>query len=257
MDYWSKNSVAVFLILALSFLIELLKKRKLYSMLQISNIDQEKSSIGSVLLIIAHPDDEIMFWSPTIKTFQKYKISLKILCLSNGNYDGLGEIREKEFDNMSLELKLFDNQLINVPELQDNIKQKWDKEEVAKQIKEMINSNNDIKTIITFDEKGVTKHPNHISCNEGLKFFLESNKDEVKSKGIKVYFLDSFNFAVQYTFFIPFMSYVFKSYGYFTMTFFSSYKWMSFYKSQFTLMRKAHVILSGYSYFNTYTKYEY
>ena len=53
---------------------------------------------------------------------------------------------------MSLELKLFDNQLINVPELQDNIKQKWDKEEVAKQIKEMINSNNDIKTIITFDE---------------------------------------------------------------------------------------------------------
>lgn len=42
----------------------------------------------------AHPDDEAMFFLPTIMSLQKYKIHL--LCLSNGNYDKLGEIREKE-----------------------------------------------------------------------------------------------------------------------------------------------------------------
>ena len=257
MDYWSKNSVAVFLVLFLSFLLEVTKKHKFHSMFQISNLEEERDSIGSVLLVIAHPDDEIMFWTPTIKTFQKYNITLKILCLSNGNYDGLGELREKEFDDISRELNLYYNQLINVPELQDSIKQRWERSEVAKQIKEMIDSNSDIKTIITFDGNGVTKHPNHISCNDGLKYLLENNANDLKNKGVKVYFLDSFNFVFQYTFVLPFLNYFFKSYGYFSMTFFSSFKWMSYYKTQFTLMRKAHVILSGYSYFNSFTKYEY
>ena len=257
MENLSKNSLRVVLILVFAYFLEKIRKRKLLSIFQISNIEQEKSSIGSVLLIIAHPDDEIMFWSPTIKNFQKYNISLKILCLSNGNYDGLGELREKEFDNISKELNLLDNKLINVPGLQDNIKEKWNKVEVAKQIKEMIDNHNDIKTIITFDGNGVTKHPNHISCNDGLKYFLENNGNELKSKGVKVYFLDSFNLAFQYTYFSPFMSYYLKSYGCYSMTFFSSYKWMRYYKTQFSLLRKAHVILSGYSYYNSFTKYEY
>ena len=37
-----------------------------------------------------------------------------------------------------------------------------------------------------------------------------------------------------------------------SITFFDSYKWMRLYKTQFNLLRKAHVILSCYSYYNPF-----
>ena len=48
-----------------------------------------------LLLVIAHPDDEAMFFSPLLLSFHS-KQSIFILCLSNGNIEGLGEIRTQE-----------------------------------------------------------------------------------------------------------------------------------------------------------------
>jgi hypothetical protein len=36
------------------------------------------------LLIIAHPDDESMFFVPTITCLNKLRVAVSILCLSNG-----------------------------------------------------------------------------------------------------------------------------------------------------------------------------
>ena len=251
---WYENIVVVVAILLTSVILEFLKKRSLHSMFEAKDIKKELSSLGSVLLIIAHPDDEIMFWTPTIKAFIDYKIPLKILCLSNGNYDGLGELREREFDNVSRELNLPDNQILNIPELQDNIKQFWEPKIVSEQIEEFLKENTDVKTILTFDSFGITKHPNHISCYNGLIYYLKNHLEESKNKGLKIYTLDSFNFVFQYTFFNPFFSSLFKKYGIFSMTCFSSFKWMRLYETQFTLLRKVHVFFSGYSYFNSYTR---
>jgi hypothetical protein len=52
---------------------------------------------------------------------------MKILCLSNGNTNGLGELREKEFDDVSRELNFPDSIVLNISELQDNKNQKWDR----------------------------------------------------------------------------------------------------------------------------------
>ena len=254
MEYWYKNTIAVVGILLLAILYEFLRTRKLRAMFEVNDIKKELSSIGSVLLIIAHPDDEIMFWTPTIKSLIANNIPMKILCLSNGNYDGLGELREKEFDNVSRALNFPDNQILNIPELQDNIKQKWEPKIVSEQIEEFLKYNQDIKIILTFDENGVTKHPNHISCYNGLQYYLKKHLNECKNKGIKIYTLISFNFFLQYTFFAPFLTALFKTYSFFSMHFFTSYKWMRLYETQFNLLRKAHVILSGYSYFNSYNK---
>ena len=90
-----------------------------------------------------------------------------------------------------------------------------------------------------------------------MKYYLKNHLNEVKNKKIKIYALDSFNFIFQYTAILPLLSTLFKKYSYFSMTFFKSYKWMRLYKSQFNLLRKAHVILSSYSYFNSYSKIEY
>ena len=223
MEYWYKNTVVVIGMLIFAIILEYLKGRKVESMFLVNDIKKESSSIGSVLLIIAHPDDEIMFYTPTIKTLLSFNIQIKILCLSNGNFYGLGELREKEFDNLSRHLNLPYNQIINIPELQDNINKKWDSAVVSQQIEEYLKENEDVKTILTFDEKGITKHPNHISCFNGLQYYLNKNSDECKRKGINVYTLDSFNFFFQYTIFAPLFYSLIKPYGYYTMTFVNSF----------------------------------
>lgn len=50
----------------------------------------------NVLLVIAHPDDESMFFSPTINYLTSRRHNLHILCMSNGNADGMGNIRKDE-----------------------------------------------------------------------------------------------------------------------------------------------------------------
>ena len=254
---WYQNGSLVLVILFIAIIIPYIQKSKFNGMFSITNIDSDLPSVGSVLLLIAHPDDEIMFWTPTIKYLLSKKIQLKILCLSNGNYNGLGDLREVEFDNVSRELNLFNNVILNVPELQDDITKKWDSSKVAEMIDEFMRKNNDIKTIITFDGNGVTKHPNHISCFDGLMYYLNKYSDECKNKNIQVFTLESFNFVLQYTWIIPMIKCFFSKYGYISNTFFTSYKFMRLYETQFNLLRKFHTILSSYSYFNVFNKIEY
>ena len=138
-----------------------------------SKICNETSFVKDVLLLTAHPDDEIMFFLPTIKSIKSSnnKINLHILCLSNGNYDKLGEIRTEEFNNVCKLLKIEDKEIINDEKLKDGMNEIWEKEYVSDKIKKYLHKNDNyekIGTIITFDEYGVTKHANHIACHEGL-----------------------------------------------------------------------------------------
>lgn len=51
-----------------------------------------------ILLLTAHPDDETMFFAPTVQALTRPELGnhLKILCLSNGGKDGLGGVRTRE-----------------------------------------------------------------------------------------------------------------------------------------------------------------
>lgn len=80
-----------------------------------------------VLLVIAHPDDETVFFSPLLASCHKRGDSVDILCLSNGNVEGLGNVRDSE---LKLACKLFgisENQItvIDHPELADGMKTNW------------------------------------------------------------------------------------------------------------------------------------
>lgn len=111
---------------------------------------------GKTCLIIAHPDDESMFFGPTILNgSEDNKNSLYVLCLSYGNYYGDGMIRKKElYEAIKVagipesNLKIIDNKL-----LPDDPSQKWDTKIIHDLIMEEI-SRNDIKNIVTFDSKG-------------------------------------------------------------------------------------------------------
>jgi len=61
-----------------------------------------------ICLLIAHPDDEAMFFSPTLLALTKPELGnhVKILCFSNGSGDGVGEVRKKELAKSAVMLGL-------------------------------------------------------------------------------------------------------------------------------------------------------
>ena len=62
----------------------------------------------NILMVTAHPDDEAMFFAPTMLALTRPDSGnhVKILCLSTGNADGLGETRRRELVKSGLMLGL-------------------------------------------------------------------------------------------------------------------------------------------------------
>lgn len=61
-----------------------------------------------VCLLIAHPDDEAMFFAPTVLALTRPELGnhVKILCLSSGDAAGLGETRKRELVESGVRLGL-------------------------------------------------------------------------------------------------------------------------------------------------------
>lgn len=169
------------------------------------------------LLIIAHPDDESMFFLPTLyNLLQIDYCEVHILCLSNGNYAKLGKLREAELlaaariiseagrargkgdtTRSGLQVKIIENDgLLDGPN-------KWTSESVSCFVQEYISSlsrlcdiklakstklNDDVVitttdiTIITFDQGGVSGHCNHVDTFKGVMDYFNA----LKVKGGKV-----------------------------------------------------------------------
>ena len=63
-----------------------------------------------ICLLIAHPDDEAMFFAPTLLALTRPEAGnhVKILCLSTGDAEGLGETRKKELVKSAMMLGVHD-----------------------------------------------------------------------------------------------------------------------------------------------------
>jgi N-acetylglucosaminylphosphatidylinositol deacetylase len=130
-----------------------------------------------VLLLTAHPDDECFFFAPTILALRRSSSSPEIfsLCLSSGNADGLGERRKGELVR-SLDILGVDKDnrwIIEHPQLQDNITQQWDAEIIAEVLRPFVIENH-ITSVLTFDTKGISLHPNHFSLPLGASYLIKS-----------------------------------------------------------------------------------
>jgi N-acetylglucosaminylphosphatidylinositol deacetylase len=138
-------------------------------------------SFKSVLLVIAHPDDECMFFSPIIIALSKAKIPIYIICLTNGimtynnlirgNADGLGKAREVELVKSAVHLGVREARVIQYTSdaCKDGFNEKWDLEVVVAELERVVKLFG-IKQILTFDNKGVSHHPNHIDCYNAVKY---------------------------------------------------------------------------------------
>ncbi|KJP85735.1 hypothetical protein AK88_04605 [Plasmodium fragile] len=78
----------------------------------------------NIIFVIAHPDDEIMFFFPTIKLLfdKKKKEEIFLLSLTNGNFYGQGKIREKELYHVWSYIGGVKNncKIVNHPDIQDS-----------------------------------------------------------------------------------------------------------------------------------------
>ena len=132
--------------------------------------------VQSVLLVIAHPDDEAMFFVPTLRWLQARGIPAHILCLSNGGYQGLGKTRKKELKtSLDLVFQWKSVSIVDSLTLQDGPDEAWDPSEVAEKITLCCNNQNleDLSHIITFDHLGVSTHVNHIDTYLGVRHYLD------------------------------------------------------------------------------------
>lgn len=143
-----------------------------------------------ILLLIAHPDDEAMFFGPTLLRLSQPSLGnqIFILCLSSGDADGLGHIRKDELRKSALQLGVTHPDHVVVVEderFPDSMTTNWDAKAIGGLLMRYFAPDNAstraseapkalIDTIITFDSGGVSGHPNHISLLHGATNFLRT-----------------------------------------------------------------------------------
>lgn len=123
------------------------------------------------VLVVAHPDDETMFFGPTLLNLISQKKSVLILCLSNGNADHIGDIRELELVSVVEALgPTVTLSIVKDDGLQDNITSEWDPEIISKHIESHIFDKElgMSQTVLSFDDYGVSGHINHKSIHKTL-----------------------------------------------------------------------------------------
>ncbi|ERM96140.1 probable N-acetylglucosaminyl-phosphatidylinositol de-N-acetylase isoform X1 [Amborella trichopoda] len=130
----------------------------------------------NILLVIAHPDDESMFFIPTIIKLTSAGHNLHILCISTGDADGKGSVRSEELYCACTVLKvpIQNVKIINHASLQDGFNRTWRHTLLATIIGEEAKSW-DVDVLITFDNYGVSGHPNHCAVHRGIRLLLRDS----------------------------------------------------------------------------------
>jgi len=170
-----------------------------------------------ILFLIAHPDDEAMFFAPTLQWLTRPELGNQvfILCFSSGDADGLGHIRKEELKKSALLLGLKSAEHVVVIEdekFPDSMTVDWDPKFIsniltrlfAPKLASMPSTSAPqtvIDAIVTFDNQGVSSHPNHISLFNGAAAFLRNlmQRHTGWECPVKLYTLTSVNVLRKYS----------------------------------------------------------
>jgi N-acetylglucosaminylphosphatidylinositol deacetylase len=169
-----------------------------------------------ICLLIAHPDDEAMFFSPTLLSLAKPESQNRIfiLCLSSGDADGLGHIRRTELKKSALLLGVKSAEqvvILDDERFPDSMTKNWEAKEIAKVLQHYFAPKmktmptdaaplSNIDVLITFDERGVSGHPNHISLFHGASTFVRNlmQRHSGWENPVKLYTLTTTNVVRKY-----------------------------------------------------------
>ncbi|KAL0265547.1 UNVERIFIED_CONTAM: hypothetical protein PYX00_011259 [Menopon gallinae] len=184
------------------------------------------------LLLIAHPDDESMFFAPTLLHLHK---KATILCLSSGGYYGEGAARQREMRRLCAYLGV----KAVILGFEDN----GDWSPVAiNAVLEALHRLCRFKYIYTFDSRGVSGHKNHVACHAGAKAFSAKTK-------VPVFYLKSTGLFSKYCFDLGLS----KVAAYTSINeMLQPLRMMLFHRSQLTWYRWVYILVSNYMQYNDY-----
>ncbi|XP_071177576.1 N-acetylglucosaminyl-phosphatidylinositol de-N-acetylase-like [Mytilus edulis] len=130
-----------------------------------------------ILLITAHPDDECMFFSPTVQAETSKGNFVYVLCLSKGDYYRIGDKRRKELIKSCSMLGIPERNVLQVdhPKLPDSPSIVWDATVLQKEIIAVIYGLQPNK-VITFDSNGVSGHKNHTALYHCIQDICGKNR---------------------------------------------------------------------------------
>ena len=214
---------------------------------------------GNSLIVIAHPDDESMFFGPTIVSLMRQRRGREkvyLLCLSIGDYYGEGGTRQREMLDAAAVYGIRENDIIIVDQ-QNHLKDGniWNASVVAGIVHDFV-LRHSIVNVITFDEYGVSGHHNHGSVFFGVK----------RVPGVTVFSLESVSIlrkyicildlpvSLLYNFMMPSKSWV-------EMASFNDYLTvirvaLFRHESQMVWFRRLYSIFSRYMFINTFQVYK-
>lgn len=139
------------------------------------------------VFVFAHPDDESMFFLPTIRSLVDVGETVWFLCLTTGDYNGLGKTREKEMEKAGRLLGASKVIVRNDGEtdtgIVDHPTKRYSKTIVAAAIRDSLsnccNEENNRFVLVTFDELGISGHVNHIDTYLGVCHLMEEQEQTV------------------------------------------------------------------------------
>ncbi|KAF7719508.1 Uncharacterized protein PECH_000866 [Penicillium ucsense] len=129
------------------------------------------------ILITAHPDDETLFFSPSILYHgHEPDVVRSLLVISSGNFNGIGEKRQTEIHNSCAALGIAQDHcvVLDNPELQDNPKKWWDEKLIENIISPYLEKWN-VDLIMTFDQGGISGHINHRAVSAGVRDYVATH----------------------------------------------------------------------------------
>ncbi|XP_055331519.1 N-acetylglucosaminyl-phosphatidylinositol de-N-acetylase-like [Paramacrobiotus metropolitanus] len=152
-----------------------------------------------LLVVIAHPDDECMFFGPLIVTaVRKWCLEdVFVLCCSIGNHYGMGDIRKRELVEACEILGVHRDNIkcIDDPALPDDPEVDWSQLRLRSLITDTISEWNP-SVIATFDESGVSEHRNHRDLSRCLTAMQKNAAYCMKGRRLLV--LDTVNSVRKY-----------------------------------------------------------
>uniref|UniRef100_A0A8B9VV12 N-acetylglucosaminylphosphatidylinositol deacetylase n=1 Tax=Anas zonorhyncha TaxID=75864 RepID=A0A8B9VV12_9AVES len=158
-----------------------------------------EAAVARALVLTAHPDDEAMFFAPTLLALGRAGGRPAVLCCSAGNYYNQGEIRKKELEQSCslLGIPASNVTVVDHRDLPDNPSVEWDTQLLAAFVLKHIEDNN-INLVVSFDAGGVSGHANHISLYTALRYSVL----HVFVGGCRVLVLESVNLFRKYLWFL-------------------------------------------------------
>jgi LmbE family N-acetylglucosaminyl deacetylase len=104
------------------------------------------------LLVVAHPDDETLFFSSVLLTQREHP--WKVICVTDGNADGQGDLRQQCFRKACSYLEVSDAIMLDFPDIYES---RLDVKRLQTQIKVY----NEAQKIYTHGPLGEYGHPHH------------------------------------------------------------------------------------------------